>query len=139
MAPEQEALYALHWNVPRSELSMAAQLEYDRLRPAWERGEARPAAGELEAARLAWEARHAWEGSRARGQARPVNGDEIRDTTFLIAGGGYDVAQVDDLLRRIAAEIDADRPIEPLIGNVSFRSRGRTPGYDVQAIDWFLE
>jgi hypothetical protein len=37
MAPEQEALYALHSNVPRSELSMAAQLEYDRLRPAWER------------------------------------------------------------------------------------------------------
>jgi hypothetical protein len=55
MAPEQEALYALQWNVPRSELSMAAQLEYDRLVPAWERGEVRPAAGELEAARLAWE------------------------------------------------------------------------------------
>jgi hypothetical protein len=55
MAPEQEALYALQWNVPRSELSMAAQLEYDRLMPAWERGEVRPAAGELEAARLAWE------------------------------------------------------------------------------------
>lgn len=55
MAPGQEALYALQWNVPRSELSMAAQLEYDRLRPAWERGEVRPAAGELEAARLAWE------------------------------------------------------------------------------------
>jgi hypothetical protein len=34
---------------------MAAQLEYDRLMPAWERGEVRPAAGELEAARLAWE------------------------------------------------------------------------------------
>ena len=55
MAPEQEALYALQWNVPRSELSMAAQLEYDRLMPAWERGEVHPAAGELEAARLAWE------------------------------------------------------------------------------------
>jgi DivIVA domain-containing protein len=55
LTPELEALYALHRNVPRSELSMAAQLEYDRLRPAWERGDARPAAGELEAARLAWE------------------------------------------------------------------------------------
>lgn len=55
LTAEQEALYALQWNVPRSELSMAAQLEYDRLRPAWERGEARPAAGELEAARLASE------------------------------------------------------------------------------------
>jgi hypothetical protein len=67
MTPLQEALYALQSNVPRSELSMAAQLEYDQLRPAWERGEARPAAEELEAARLAWEAEHpfaarlAWE------------------------------------------------------------------------------
>jgi hypothetical protein len=69
MAPEQEALYALQWNVPRSELSMAAQLEYDRLMPAWERGEVRPAAGELEAARRAWEqdtARQAREQDTAR-------------------------------------------------------------------------
>lgn len=55
LTPELEALYALQWNVPRSELSVAAQLEYDRLRPRWERGEARPADGQLEAARLAWE------------------------------------------------------------------------------------
>ena len=55
LTPELEALYALHRNVPRSELSMAAQFEYDRLRAAWEQGEAWPAAGELEAARLAWE------------------------------------------------------------------------------------
>ncbi len=55
LTPELEALYALHRNVPRSELSMGAQLEYDRLRAAWEQGEARPAAGALEAARLAWE------------------------------------------------------------------------------------
>ncbi len=48
LTPELEALYALHRNVPRSELSMGAQLEYDRLRAAWERGEARPAAGALE-------------------------------------------------------------------------------------------
>jgi DivIVA domain-containing protein len=132
MAPEQEALYALHWNVPRSELSGAAQLEYDQLRPAWERGETRPTAGELEAARLAWE-------GRARGAGRPVTGDEIRDTTFLIVSGGYDVAQVDDLLCRIAAEIDADRPIERLINNVSFRSGGWERGYDGQAVDWFFE
>ena len=58
MSPEQEALYALHWNVPRSELSMTAQLEYDRLRPAWERGEVRLASEELEAARRAWEREH---------------------------------------------------------------------------------
>jgi hypothetical protein len=35
LTPELEALYALQWNVPRSELSVAAQLEYDRLRPRW--------------------------------------------------------------------------------------------------------
>ena len=37
--PEQEALYVVQCNVPRSELSLAAQLEYDRLRPPQERGE----------------------------------------------------------------------------------------------------
>jgi hypothetical protein len=31
MTPEQEARYALGFNVARSGLSMAAQLEYDRL------------------------------------------------------------------------------------------------------------
>jgi DivIVA domain-containing protein len=72
-------------------------------------------------------ARLAWEG-RDRGAGRPVTGDEIRDTTFLISVGGYDVAQVNDLLCRIAAEIDADRPIEPLIKNVSFRSSGWARG-----------
>jgi hypothetical protein len=48
LAPEREAFYALQWNVPRSELSKAGQLEYDRLRPAWERGPAR----------LTWELKH---------------------------------------------------------------------------------
>jgi hypothetical protein len=36
---EHQALYALARDLPRSDLSMAAQLEYDRLKPAWERGE----------------------------------------------------------------------------------------------------
>lgn len=35
--PEQEAWYALVWDVSRSELSVAGQLEYDRLRPVWEK------------------------------------------------------------------------------------------------------
>jgi hypothetical protein len=37
--PEQQALYALAQGLPRSNLPKAAQLEYDRLKPAWERGE----------------------------------------------------------------------------------------------------
>jgi hypothetical protein len=57
MTPEQEALHALDRDLPRSDLSMAAQLESDRLRAAWERGEALPV-WDREAAQLAWEARH---------------------------------------------------------------------------------
>jgi hypothetical protein len=66
-----------------------------------------------------------------------VNGDEIRNTTFL-GGGGYDVVQVDHLLRRIAAEIDVGRPIEPLIENARFQTRGKLR-YDTDAVDWFLD
>jgi len=41
LTPEQEALYAVQCNVPRIELSLAAQLEYDRFRPPQE-GEEEP-------------------------------------------------------------------------------------------------
>jgi hypothetical protein len=135
MAPEHEALYALHWNVPRSELSMAAQLEYDRLRPAWERGETRPAAEELEAARLAWE------GSKARSPARPVTGDQVRDTLFWPPRSGisgYDAREVDDLVRRVAAELDAGRPAGPVIENATLRSRIWGRRYDIDAVAWFF-
>jgi hypothetical protein len=43
LPPEQEALYALGWNLPRTELSVAGQLEYDRLKPAWEQDATRRA------------------------------------------------------------------------------------------------
>ena len=36
VTPELQALYALDRKLPRGDLPMAAQLEYDRLRPAWE-------------------------------------------------------------------------------------------------------
>jgi hypothetical protein len=39
VTPEQQALYALVRDLPRSDLPVAAQLEYDRLRPVWGRGE----------------------------------------------------------------------------------------------------
>ncbi len=87
MTPEQEALYALNWNVPRSELPMAAQLEYDRLRPAWEQGEARPAAGQPEAARLAWERRHppeAHEPPDPRPVARRAMTSEVKPSVITI-------------------------------------------------------
>jgi DivIVA domain-containing protein len=65
-----------------------------------------------------------------------LNGDEIRNVKFQ-AEGGYDKPQVDDLLDRIAAELDAGRPAEPLIANARFRLSNR--GYDKGAVDWFLE
>lgn len=37
LTPEQEASYALTWDLSRGDLSMAAQLEYDRLKPDWDR------------------------------------------------------------------------------------------------------
>jgi len=70
-----------------------------------------------------------------------VNGDEVRDTWFLRPEQqGYDVSEVDDLLRRVAAELDVGRPAGPLIENATFRRRhisGR--GYDIDAVDWFLD
>ena len=79
-----------------------------------------------------------------------MNGHEIRHVRFL--GGGYDADQVDDLLRSIAAELDAGRAADPLIASARFQWRKvtvnstfvrRAPeygrGYDTEAVDWFLD
>lgn len=70
-----------------------------------------------------------------------VNGDEVRDTRFLSPTGrftrGYGAAEVDELLGRIAAELDAGRQVGSLIENATFRTRTGTQGYDAQAVDWF--
>jgi hypothetical protein len=60
-------------------------------------------------------------------------------------GSGYDASEVNDLLLRIAAELDAGRPVGPLIANAAFRwsSRGwpssRGGVYRIDDIDWFME
>jgi DivIVA domain-containing protein len=68
-----------------------------------------------------------------------VNGDEARNVKFprTLASAGYDASEVNDLLDRIAAELDAGRPAGPLIANAALRTRFR--GYDTGAVDWFLE
>jgi DivIVA domain-containing protein len=66
-----------------------------------------------------------------------VNGDDVRDVGFPRLGG-YDASQVDDLLQRVAMELDAGRPVGPLIANATFRRRG-IRGYDIEAVDWFLD
>jgi DivIVA domain-containing protein len=87
------------------------------------------------------------------------SGDEIRATWFREEGlSGYDASQVDDLLIRVAAEVDAGRSPEPLIRNAAFRTTTdplnrnaafsttteqssrylRAPQYERSAVDWFL-
>jgi DivIVA domain-containing protein len=98
----------------------------------------------VEAARLAWEREHPSADERRDSLlvTRPgrydrlVTGGKIRDTTFLTGGLGYDIAQVDDLLRRVAEELDAGRPVEPLIRSAIFQMAA--DGYDIGAVDWFL-
>jgi DivIVA domain-containing protein len=59
--------------------------------------------------------------------------------------GGYDASEVDELLRRIAVELDAGRPAGPLIVGAAFRQvrttfpRRQPWAYDYAAVDWFLE
>ncbi len=65
-----------------------------------------------------------------------MNGDEVRATRFL-RHYGYNAAEVDDVLRRIAVELDAGRPIGVLIAGAAFGSGIR--GYDKDAVDGFLE
>ena len=52
-----------------------------------------------------------------------MNGDQVRGTWFLRPykgmPQGYDVPEVEDLLDRIAAELDAGRPAWPLIENTT--------------------
>jgi DivIVA domain-containing protein len=71
-----------------------------------------------------------------------VNGDEVRNirlprSGLLTGGSAYDASEVNDLLDRIAAELDAGRPAGPLIANAVFRTRSR--GYATGAADWLLE
>jgi hypothetical protein len=51
------------------------------------------------------------------------------------------VREVDGLLRRIAAELDAGRPVGSLIENATVRTRNYTMAgtFDIDAVDWFVD
>jgi hypothetical protein len=73
-----------------------------------------------------------------------VNGDEVRGVWFLGARGpgNYNKADVNDLLARVAAELDSGRPAGPLIANATFRGPSTFVskiGCLTGAVDWFLE
>jgi DivIVA domain-containing protein len=70
-----------------------------------------------------------------------MTGDQVRDTLFwppYLHGTGYDAGEVDDLVRRVAAEFDAGQPAGPVIENATLRRRMRGRRYDIDAVDWFL-
>ena len=77
--------------------------------------------------------------TRRRGYDPAVDGNDVRAVRFY--SGEYDASKVDDLLRRVAAELDAGRPVGSLIKNAQFRRAGHLTGkgYDVDAVDWFLD
>jgi hypothetical protein len=73
-----------------------------------------------------------------------VTGDEVRGVWFLGARGpgNYNKADVNDLLARVAAELDSGRPAGPLIANATFRAPSTFVskiGCLTGAVDWFLE
>jgi hypothetical protein len=75
--------------------------------------------------------------------ATPMNGGQVRDTLFCRVVPwpvpGYDPQQVDDLCRRVTAELDAGGSARPLIENATFRTRINGLRYDIEAVDWFLD
>ena len=69
-----------------------------------------------------------------------MNGDEVRNIGLSrFRGRGYRASEVNDLLLRIAAELDAGRPVGPLIANATFRTWSLRGSYKTGPIDWFLE
>lgn len=69
-----------------------------------------------------------------------ASSDDVRAVRFRKSLPGYYAPAVDHLLRRVAAELDAGRPVASLITNTQLPSAGQVAGgYDVDAVDWFLD
>lgn len=72
-----------------------------------------------------------------------MNGDEVRRLVFRRISG-YETAAVDELLDRVATELDAGRPVAHLIQDARFPWQllqlrgGLRGGYDPAAVDWVL-
>jgi len=80
--------------------------------------------------------------ARPGSDALPVNGEQVRNTRILLVPhheiAGYDARQVDDLVLRVAAKLDAGSPAGPLIEGATFRRRRYRRRYDIDAVDWLL-
>jgi hypothetical protein len=68
-----------------------------------------------------------------------VKGDAVRNTRFLSVRGGYETNDVDELLSRVASEIDRGGSPAQTVERASLRtSRGRNRGYDRDSVDIFF-
>jgi DivIVA domain-containing protein len=68
-----------------------------------------------------------------------LTGDDVREIVLPRShSGGYNRTDVDDLLGRVADELDAGHAAAPQIRTASFRSNSVVKGYDVHAVDWVL-
>jgi DivIVA domain-containing protein len=47
----------------------------------------------------------------------PLTGKELRDVQFAVVPRGYAMEQVDELLQRLAAQIDANELAQPVVAN----------------------
>jgi DivIVA domain-containing protein len=84
------------------------------------------------------------------GNVALVDGDVVRNTRFASTHvRGYHAPEVDELLRRVAAELDSGRSPRPLIESATFQLTARPAAirpvlgavasrYDIDAVDWFL-
>lgn len=46
-----------------------------------------------------------------------LTGADVRDVQFAVVPRGYSMAQVDEFLHRLAAQIDLDEPSRPVVAN----------------------
>jgi DivIVA domain-containing protein len=73
-----------------------------------------------------------------------VNGDDLRSIRLPNQLAGYDADDVDELLDRLAAELDAGRPVAPLAASAAFRGvqlrfqQRLSRAYETETVDWLL-
>ncbi len=56
-----------------------------------------------------------------------LTGDDLRAARFSVVPRGYSMQQVDELLDRLAAQLDGPRPATPITGSFAPEDGGVTP------------
>ena len=124
----------------------AMQFSTTHLRPGYDEEEVDAFLDEAES-RLAAQLSARRKAPAACGAARPTTGDEIRDTTFLIVGGGHHLAQARDGQAMTEDDTGWGNPPDPdadgavlaeWVETSRFSGTRLRPGYDQEEVDAFL-